>query len=181
MSEQKPMTRWGIFCTNRDRKVADQFSQTMKQCFQQVNYEADAPRIFEVNSPRVEDWMKELKSNLNPQVQAVVLILPGQKGKAPLYDKLKMMLVTEVPVPSQVVLSGTISKGKNLRSIVAKILVQINAKIGGEPWCVDQLPFMDKPTMIVGFDVFQKVGKFSILAFVGSNNKNGTKYYSKCA
>jgi aubergine-like protein len=56
------------------------------------------------------------------------------------------------------VLASTISKGKNLRSICNKILIQINAKAGGEPWAVSEIPFMTKPTMIVGYDVHHKRG-----------------------
>ena len=88
--------------------------------------------------------------------------------------------MTEFPVPSQVVLCNTIAKGKNLRSIVNKILIQINAKIGGIPWTVDNLPFMDKPTMVCGMDVFHNtsLGKKSILALTASINNSATKYFS---
>lgn len=90
-----------------------------------------------------KEWKAQLKEKLHPGVSAVVMILPGCKGKAPLYDELKAFLQIECPVPSQVVLSSTLQKGKNLRSIAAKILIQMNAKIGGEPWFIDKLPLMD--------------------------------------
>jgi aubergine-like protein len=135
-----------------------------------------------MNSQTEQEWITELKAKMNPGVTCVVLILPGQKGKAPLYDAIKKLLVTEIPVPSQVVLSSTISRGKNLRSIVSKILLQMNAKIGGEPWFVDNMPLIgEAPTMIMGMDVFHKQGKFSVLALVGTTNNHGTKYFSKCA
>jgi aubergine-like protein len=69
-----------------------------------------------------------------------------------------------------------------LRSIVNKILIQINAKIGGIPWTVDNLPFMDKPTMICGMDVFHStaLGKKSVLALTASVNTSATKYFSTC-
>jgi aubergine-like protein len=117
---------------------------------------------------------------LNPGVQAVVLILPGAKGKAPLYDDLKRLLLKEIPVPSQVVLVNTISRGKNVRSICNKILIQICAKVGGEPWAVDDLPYFDAPTMVCGIDVFHKVGggQKSVLAFCGSVNHRATRFWS---
>jgi len=76
-----------------------------------------------VRSNRINDWEQQIRQNLNPSVQAIVLILPGAKGKAPLYDDLKRLLLKEIPVPSQVVLANTISKGKNVRSICNKILI----------------------------------------------------------
>ena len=99
-----------------------------------------------------------------------------------MYDDVKRFLLAEFPVPSQVVLCNTIAKGKNLRSIVNKILIQINAKIGGIPWTVDNLPFMDKPTMVCGMDVFHStaLGKQSVLAITASVNNSATKYFSTC-
>ena len=94
--------------------------------------------------------------------------------------EVKRFLLSEYPIPSQVVLAGTISRGKNLRSIVSKILIQMNAKLGGIPWAVDKLPFMDKPTMICGMDVFHAtcLGKRSVLGLTASMNNSATTYWS---
>ena len=110
----------------------------------------------------------------------MVLILPGPKNKAPLYDDLKRLLLKDLPVPSQVVLANTISRGKNVRSICSKILIQICAKIGGEPWAISNMPFFDKPAMVCGIDVYHKVGNGakSVLTFTASMNKNATCYWS---
>jgi hypothetical protein len=64
-----------------------------------------------------------------------------------------------------VVLSNTISRGKGVRSIVNKILIQINAKLNSEPWGISDLPLFNVPTMIIGYDVHHKHGKNSLLAF----------------
>jgi aubergine len=54
------------------------------------------------------------------------------------------------------------------------------AKLGGIPWAVDALPFMDKPTMICGLDVFHatNLGKKSVLALSASMNNSATTYWS---
>jgi aubergine-like protein len=129
---------------------------------------------------RSDGWIKALKEQLNEGVQMVVLILPGAKGKSQLYDDIKRFLLTEYPIPSQVVLAQTISRGKNLRSIISKVLIQMCAKLGGIPWAVDNLPFMDKPTMICGLDVFHatSLGKKSVLALSASMNNSATTYWS---
>jgi aubergine-like protein len=155
----------------------------MEQVLQQFGYESAVPETFVVkNAMASASWIRELKSKLNTNVQAVVLLLPGQKGRNSLYDDIKRFLLAEFAVPSQVVLCNTIAKGKNLRSIVNKILIQINAKIGGIPWTVDNLPFMDKPTMVCGMDVFHStmLGKKSVLALTASINNSATKYFSTC-
>ena len=95
-----------------------------------------------------------------------------------MYDQIKKCLITQMPVPSQVILHNTISRGKNLRSIVNKILIQINAKLGGEPWAVSDMPFTNKPTMVIGYDVFHKPKANSYLAFCATVNRNFNKYWS---
>lgn len=56
----------------------------------------------------------------------------------------------------------------------------MNAKLGGIPWIVEDLPFMDKPTMICGMDVFHatNLGKKSILGLCASMNNSSTTYWS---
>lgn len=46
------------------------------------------------------------------------------------------------------------------------------AKIGGEPWAIDDLPYFDDATMVCGMDVYHNVGKksLSVLAFCASIN-----------
>jgi hypothetical protein len=34
----------------------------------------------------------------------------------------------------------------------------MNAKMGGEPWAVSELPLFTKPTMLIGYDVHHKRG-----------------------
>ena len=46
-----------------------------------------------------------------------------------------------------------------MRSIVSKILIQINAKIGGIPWTVTNLPLMNVPAMIVAIDLYSNTGR----------------------
>jgi aubergine len=110
----------------------------------------------------------------------VVCLIPGKKGNNPIYEELKRFLLAEYPIPSQCVLTNTVSRGKNLGSIIAKVIIQMNAKMGGIPWAVDKLPLMDQPTMLCGLDVFHdaKLGKRSVLALAASMNNTATTYWS---
>lgn len=65
-------------------------------------------------------------------------------------------------------------------SIIKKVVIQMNAKLGGIPWTVEDLPFMDKPTMICGLDVFHatNLGKKSVLALTASMNNSATTFWS---
>lgn len=98
-----------------------------------------------------------------------------------LYDEIKKLLLEEIPVVSQVVLVGTIRSGKNVRSIVSKILIQICAKIGGVPWTINEMPLLERPAMVCGLDVYHAthLGRKSVLGFCASFNNSATKYWSK--
>nr|AEX87966.1 Otiwi4 [Sterkiella histriomuscorum] len=181
MYDQPAIQKWGIFFQERDSQLAKEFLFHMEKNIQQFGYPAKQMASFVVKGNTFDTWRSTLMSKLDSSVQCVVLILPGHKDRCQLYDEIKRMLLEEVPVVSQVVLTSTLNRGRNLRSIISKILIQICAKIGGIPWTIDDMPIMDRPTMICGMDVFHKtkLGKKSVLAFCSSFNKTSTKYWSK--
>lgn len=96
----------------------------MNESFAAFNYHAKEANIVKVSSPMFNDWEKAIKDNLNTKVIACVLILPGVKGcPNGLYTMVKRLLLTEIPVPSQVILSSTIEKSKSaLFSITTRLL-----------------------------------------------------------
>ena len=80
-----------------------------------------------------------------------------------------------VIVPSQVVVSRTLSKKQMLMSVCTKIGIQLNCKLGGEVWAVE-IPV--KNIMVIGIDVYHDSltkGK-SIGGFVASTNASLTRY-----
>jgi len=181
MFESVKLERWGIFHGDRDTQVANQFKSAIAQSFKNVSFDFAEPAMHQVRPGMKSDaWIRELQKQLNDGIQMVVLLLPGAKGKTGLYDDVKRFLLSEYPIPSQVVMAQTISKGKNLKSIIAKVVIQMNAKLGGIPWTVDELPLMDKPTMICGLDVFHatNLGKKSVLAITASMNNSATTFWS---
>jgi hypothetical protein len=98
---------------------------TAKEAIAQLQLKVEAPALFEVegNDRDFSNWKKTIDSKINPQVQGCIFILQGKKNAAPLYKDIKKYMLCNVPVASQVVLAQTISAGKNLRSIVNKILM----------------------------------------------------------
>ena len=53
------------------------------------------------------------------------------------------MLINELPVPSQMILTSTLAKDKGLRSVINKMVVQVGAKLGMVPWSIDSVPLND--------------------------------------
>lgn len=100
---------------------------------------------------------------------AVILLPPmGNERKSNLYPPIKTFLTASVSSPSQVIQTATIKRAKGLRSVINKVIVQICAKMGDIPWACQELPLADMPTMVVGMDVFHKVGKLSVLGMCAS-------------
>ena len=145
----------------------------------QFDYQAKPMAMFPVQGSNLEIWRQELIMKVRADVQVVILLLPGRAGRADLYPDLKKLLTQEIPIVSQAILTSTINYGKNLRAIVCKLVAQICAKIGGIPWIIDGMPFMEKRTMVCGLDVFHETesGQISCLGFVASYNKTCTKYW----
>lgn len=120
----------------------------MRRSGKTFSYDISKPAIFKVRSKNYEDWKKILMDNLNPKVNCVVLLLPCKKTDNALYNSLKELLLEKCPVPSQVVLTSTVERGKNLMSICNKILIQMCAKVGGVPWIVSDLKDLTEDTML---------------------------------
>ena len=55
------------------------------------------------------------------------------------------------------------------------------AKTGGLPWTINEMPFKDIPTMVVGIDVYHRTFagvRKSIFAFVSTMNSEFARYFS---
>lgn len=131
------------------------------------------------NDRDFSSWEKCFSQNLNPKVQLIVIILPGAKKKGLHYNKIKKLFFEKYPIPLQCVLGSTIARGKNLRSICNKILIQMNAKCGGIPWSISHMPFNDKPTMVLGISQVKYVKQQNIYTVCGTHNREFNKFFSK--
>ena len=114
------------------------FCSTMRDACQSIGVQVEEPRKIPIRDRDrdFKSWENIAKDVVKPGVQAIVFILQGRKNAAPLYKQLKKLFIEQIPCSTQVVLADTISRGKNLRSIVTKIAIQIQAKLGGTPWAI---------------------------------------------
>jgi aubergine-like protein len=83
-----------------------------------------------------------------------------------------------MPCPSQVVLQCVIKAGKNLQSIVTRIVMQMNAKMGGIPWSISDMPFTDKPTMVVGYCLAKMGGNDHAVGLAATVDREFTRYHT---
>lgn len=169
-----------VFFASMCRNDAQTFMATSKDVFQQYEIICKDMKQVEVDFRNINNVKQAIQNNLVPGVTACVWILPGPKKNGQFYKEIKTQLINGYPVPSQMVISKTIGAGKNLRSIVTKIYIQICAKIGGVPWAINDLPFCSKPTMVLGMCHYRKSGsKLGIYSVVATTNPVLSTYWSK--
>ena len=176
---QPKIDKWGIFFIESDKQLVERSLVTnLVQVVKTFQFACEKPALFAVSSDRWQDWDRVLRTTLNPTVKFIICVLPGSRGKSRLYDDLKRLTFSTFPVPNQVILNATLKKEKGLRSVINKVIIQINAKVGGIPWTLDALPFKGEVCMVVGIDMFKKQGSFSVLGYCATMDSTFGKYGS---
>ena len=87
-------------------------------------------------------------------------------------------LDSSTPIASQCLLVSTIRADDKIVAVATKVAIQMNCKLGGEPWMIQQKA---ANTMVIGIDTYHdtdRKGK-NITGFVSSLNKNWTQWYSQ--
>lgn len=175
MFNSPKLEKWIIFYNQASTKVVNgQFLSELQSAFNTFHFPVQNPKVIAVNSTKSEDWKNTIQSNVTNDTQIVLIVMPGNRGKGFFYNELKLYLTCQLGIPSQVILEGTVRKERGLRSVVNKLLIQICAKIGGEPWVFKDIPCSKEPTMLLAFTTYK-----NILTCCGTYNKSFTQYFSK--
>lgn len=159
-----------------------QFANIFEKCLNEFQIQYKNLLAVKIPDFRRFDEIKNLcKAKLNSNVSGCIFILPGRKNQGMHYDSIKQLLVNHLPVPSQMILGSTISRGRNLRSIINKMLIQFEAKVGGTPWAMDRMPFTRAPSMVIGIDIFGKISGpgISVAALVSTVDRHFSRYHTQ--
>ena len=123
----------------------DQLVDDMKQLAKGFGIRLEDPAFLEIKSKKPEDWIKflqaDFKENGNPLF--VVSYSKDLSTEKSLYLHLKRFLLVEEGIGHQhIMMRGGGGRGlndqKSRKSIISKILLQINAKLGKPLWLVEQ-------------------------------------------
>jgi len=140
----------------------------MQKVISQAKIQCGEPRVFVVpreGERNFQTWIDAIQTNVKDKadsIQILIFLLPGKKTDTKIYAPLKSYLSSSLGIPSQVVLNQTIEKGKNILSIVSKVLLQITAKLGARPWVMDKLPLFTEPVLVSSLVVEKKSGSNNI-------------------
>lgn len=169
---------WILVYVDKDKPTANLFETTLIQISAPTGTRVSPSRRIELRNDKPETYVNEIRKTLsaNSKIQIVVVIFPSQRDDR--YAAIKRTLCSEIPTPSQVIQSRTLRNETKARSIVQKIILQMNAKLGGTLWSV-KIPL--KQTMICGIDTSHITGSnpITVGGFVGSYNPEFTRWFSK--
>ncbi|KAM3659220.1 piwi-like protein 2 [Ammospiza maritima maritima] len=170
---------WLLIYPKRLQHLAKDLLASMRSSCGAMGMQVGQPLVQELRDDRIETYVRAIQSSLGSQdkVQLLLCIIPG--GRDDVYGAIKKLCCVQSPVPSQVINAQSLMghPGK-IRSVVQKVLLQINCKLGGQLWGVD-IPL--KQLMVVGMDIHhsRSHGMRSVIGFVASMNHILTKWYSR--
>ncbi|XP_073468568.1 piwi-like protein 1 [Aquarana catesbeiana] len=170
------LNSWLLVYPRRNYEAANALLQTLYKVTQQMGIRMNKAKMVEIED-NVGAYLQAFQREISDQTEMVVCILSSiNKMK---YDAIKKYLCLDVPIPSQCVVSRTLSKPQTLMSVCTKIALQMNCKLGGELWSVE-IPV--ERMMVIGIDIYHDTvaGKRSIAGFVASMNKGMTRWFSRC-
>ncbi|XP_028133641.1 piwi-like protein Ago3 [Diabrotica virgifera virgifera] len=167
------MYNWIVFHTDRDRKYAYDFGELMCKLGNVMGCHISKPKMVKLPGDTNENYIQACQQYIDKNVQIVVFICPTMRSDR--YGHIKKMCCSQIPVPSQVINSRTLSNPGKVRSIVQKIALQMTCKLGGTLWTV-RFPF--KGWMICGIDVYHGKKSSSVCGFVSSLNESVSRWFS---
>ncbi|XP_035744235.1 piwi-like protein Ago3 [Vespa mandarinia] len=172
------LKNWYIFYSQRDTKYATAFIKTLLNISLNLGLQISIPHEVSLKDDRTDTYLRKLRYIINDDVEMVVIVFPTNRTDR--YSAVKKFCCVEKPIPSQVIMSRSLSRPDKLRSITQKIALQMNCKLGGALWAVN-IPF-DK-CMVCGIDVYHpglgEGRRGSVAGFVASMDKLLTSWYSK--
>ncbi|CAF0742824.1 unnamed protein product [Didymodactylos carnosus] len=172
----KSLTKWLVLFPAREVELAEALVDALGQVCTPFGMQCQYPEMVQLPNDRPETYLDALTTKVSKSTNLVVCVLTNNRKDR--YDALKKYLCLDNPVPSQMVLTKTISRRQQLMSVATKIGIQLNAKLGGEIWGV-AIP--TKTLMVIGMDSYHdsKRKGASVGAFVASINPSCTRFYSR--
>ncbi|NXL23673.1 PIWL2 protein, partial [Setophaga kirtlandii] len=129
---------WLLIYPKRLQHLAKDLLASMRSSCGAMGMQVGQPSVQELRDDRIETYVRAIQSSLGSQdkVQLLLCIISG--GRDDVYGAIKKLCCVQSPVPSQVINAQSLMghPGK-IRSVVQKVLLQINCKLGGQLWGVD--------------------------------------------
>ena len=177
------MTNWICFYDKKNYNDAERLSNTLIKASEAYGLKISEPQWQEMpKNSKAKDWISYAEQYF-PQDQeseydfAVFLIGNNDDD---LYRRLKIHSICKNGYVSQVIKVRSINNPKRAMSICSKILLQINAKLGGTSYKINlNKDIKERRLMVIGVDSSHIKGMRTGVAMVASVNENFTDFYNK--
>ncbi|KAM6191329.1 piwi-like protein 2 [Sarcoramphus papa] len=173
------MNYWLLVYPKRLQDLAKDLVAAMESVCGPIGMHVSRPALVELKDDRIETYAKTIRSVLGSEDKVQLLLCIISSSREDLYGAIKKLCCVQSPVPSQVINAQSLAgQSGKMRSVVQKVLLQMNCKLGGELWGVD-IPL--KQLMVIGMDIYhgRSKGMRSVIGFVASMNHVLTKWYSR--
>lgn len=136
-----PLRNWVLFYLPRDEQKANLLMTELMSVSDPMGFRIERGQMCKLpdsgrgsSSVLFSSSIKEIVTSANPQM--VVCIVPNTNKDT--YDAIKVTCCIDFGVPSQVVTTNILNFNNmnKTKSAVTKIAIQMNCKLGGEPWGV---------------------------------------------
>ncbi|XP_034243669.1 piwi-like protein Siwi [Thrips palmi] len=171
-----PLNSWTLIVPMKFKGAAGQFVETLSRSARGLSFPLGPPSVVTLDRDAAGDYARALTTVMaEAQPQLIMCAVPNQRGDR--YTAIKKKCCVERPVPTQVILCKNLNDPKKSGPVALKVAVQMNCKIGGAPWTLDN-PL--KGCMVIGFDVCHDTTNKSksFGAMVASLNDSFSRYYS---
>ncbi|ODM95772.1 Protein aubergine, partial [Orchesella cincta] len=162
------LARWAIVVTSRDSQGVQNLVGVMQRVSTPLGY---------MIAPPNPTW--SAMDQTSGQLDMIFIILANNNAET--YGMVKKRCSIDFGIPSQCFLAKNMNNAKGLMSICTKMVIQMNAKQGGEPWGI-KTPL--KNIMVLGYDVHHAGpggGGMSIGAMTATFNETLGRCYSTVA
>jgi aubergine len=149
MTLHKPIdiNRWIAIYPEAMRADTEKFLGVLKTSCADMGCTMSEPMMLALDTDRQDLYIGKIQEVAKRLPKMIFVVLPT--NRADRYSAVKKACLIDFGIPCQVVVKRTINH-KSIGSIASKVAIQMNAKLGGQPWMI-KLPV--NGLMTVGFDV----------------------------
>jgi aubergine-like protein len=171
------LTDWVIIYPVKFKSAYDKFERHYGDVIGGMGISADMPTILPIHDENPQKMIEALNSVIIPNKTQMVVVIVSSIRKDR-YDAIKRVCCLTKPVPSQVITTKVLDDDRKSKSVVTKVAIQMNCKLGGEIWECD-IPV--KQLMICGIDTYHDSASknSSVCAYIATSNVAQTRFFSR--
>ena len=179
--KKSDLTNWVCFYEESNYNDAENLYNTLSKSSKAYGLKIPEPEWVEMkNKSTAKTWIETADEYFSGDKQdySFALFLIGKNDS--IYAQLKKHSLCRNGYVSQVVKARSMQKKGGLMSVCSKILLQINAKLGGISYkAVMNKEINDRKLMVIGVDSSHIKGKRTGVAMVATINDSFTDFYNK--